>query len=179
MLNRYDFFSYSDDKNINIKMSKMINISDLHREQDKKEEARLEIYTNILDKVHQKIKLTSKTSTDKFCFFSVPTYVYGLPLFDVNNCILFLTKKLTDNGFNIRYTHPNLLLISWLEKPTKQQSNSFNSYNVNALDNFRTQHAIEYKPITEYKPTNNFVYDANSFNTLQEKANRILYNNNF
>ena len=54
----------------------MINIFDLHREQDKKEESRLEIYTNILDKVHQKIKLTSKTSADKFCFFSVPTYVY-------------------------------------------------------------------------------------------------------
>ncbi len=150
----------------------MINISDLHREQDKKEEARLEIYTNILDKVHQKIKLTSKTSADKFCFFSVPTYVYGLPLFDVNNCIIFLTKKLTDNGFNIRYTHPNLLLISWLEKPRKQSSNNFNS-----IENFKSlQPAIEYRPITEYQPTNNFVYDANSFNTLQEKANRLLYN---
>ena len=159
-------------------MSKMINIFDLHREQDKKEESRLEIYTNILDKVHQKIKLTSKTSADKFCFFSVPTYVYGLPLFDINNCIIFLTKKLTDNGFNIRYTHPNLLLISWLEKPKKQSNNNFNSFN--AIDNFRTPPpAIEYRPITEYKPTNNFVYDPNSFNTLQEKANRILYNNNF
>jgi hypothetical protein len=157
-------------------MSKMINIFDLHREQDKKEEARLEIYTNILDKVHQKIKLTSKTSADKFCFFSVPTYVYGLPLFDVNNCIIFLTKKLTDNGFNIRYTHPNLLLISWLEKPKKQPSSNFNSYN--SIENLKyIPPAIEYRPITEYKPTNNFVYDANSFNTLQEKANKILYNN--
>ena len=36
---------------------------------------------------------------------------------------------------------------------------------------------LEYKPITDYKPTNNFVYDSNSLNTLQEKANKLLFDN--
>ena len=158
-------------------MSKMININELHREQTRKDERRLEIYENILDKVHQKIKLTSRSSDDKFCFFSVPTYVYGLPLFDVNNCIIYLTQKLSDNGFDIRYTHPNLLLISWYEKPKKQPSTS-SLTGFQRIDDIRKR-ALEYKPITEYKPTNNFVYDSNSLNTLQEKANKLLYANPF
>ncbi len=158
----------------------MININELHREQNRKDEKRLEIYENILEKVHQKIRLTSKTSDDKFCFFSVPIYVYGLPLFDVNNCIIFLTKKLSDNGFDIRYTHPNLLLISWYEKPKKQVSNStyVQSYGLQKIDDLRKK-ALDYRPITDYQPTNNFVYDANSLNTLQEKANKLLYDSRF
>jgi hypothetical protein len=154
----------------------MININELHREQTKKDERRLEIYENILDKVHQKIKLTSKTSEDKFCFYSVPTYVYGLPLFDTNNCIIFLTKKLSDNGFDIRYTHPNLLLISWYEKPVKKSLPSLSGSN--KLEELRAK-ALEYRPTTDYKPTNNFIYDSNSLNTLQEKANKLLYDSRF
>jgi len=162
-------------------MSKMINIDDLHREHDKKDEMRINIYNNILEKVHQKIKFTSKTSNDKFCFFSVPIYVYGLPLFDVNNCIIFLTKKLTDNGFDIRYTHPNLLLISWLVKPKKQPTI------MSGISNLAATNRIEEikRRALEYQPKNNLIYDNtssnshnsnNSLNSLHEKANQLLFN---
>jgi hypothetical protein len=156
----------------------MINIEELHREQDKKEESRQEIYNRILEMAHQKIKLTSKISKDKFCFFSVPIFVAGLPLFNVNNCIIFLTKTLTDNGFNIRYTHPNLLLISWYEKPKKNHSNLSALPLPQRIEEARRK-ALEYKPITDYKPSNNFVYDSNSLNTLRDKANKLLFDTKF
>ena len=86
-------------------MSKMININDLHREQDKKEERRIEIYVRILDQVHQKIKLTNRSSMDKFCFFTVPTYVYGLPLFDVpDSATIFYELS------ECRKAHPNMYI---------------------------------------------------------------------
>ena len=43
-------------------MSKMINIDELHKEQDKKETNKEEIFNTILDMAHQKIKFTSKRS---------------------------------------------------------------------------------------------------------------------
>ena len=158
----------------------MLNIEELHREQDKKEQNKSEIFVTILEKVHQKIKFTSQVSKDKFCFFSVPTYVYGLPLFDINSCIIYLTKTLSDNGFDIKYTHPNLLLISWLEKPKKQPINN-SSYTTNSFQKLEDvrRRALEYRPTTEYQPSNNFVYDSNSLNTLQEKANKLLYDPRF
>jgi hypothetical protein len=163
-------------------MSKMLNIEELHREQDRKEQNKSEIFVTILEKVHQKIKFTSQVSKDKFCFYSVPTYVYGLPLFDINSCIIYLTKTLTENGFDIKYTHPNLLLISWLEKPKKAPSNVNNNYNgMNSLQKLEDvrRRALEYRPTAEYQPSNNFVYDSNSLNTLQQKANKLLYDPRF
>jgi hypothetical protein len=163
-------------------MSKMLNIEELHREQDRKEQNKSEIFVTILEKVHQKIKFTSQVSKDKFCFYSVPTYVYGLPLFDINSCIIYLTKTLTENGFDIKYTHPNLLLISWLEKPKKASSNVNNNYNgMNSLQKLEDvrRRALEYRPTAEYQPSNNFVYDSNSLNTLQQKANKLLYDPRF
>ena len=37
----------------------------------------------------------------------------GIPMFDHGACTAYLIDKLRDNGFVIRYTHPNLLFISW------------------------------------------------------------------
>ena len=37
----------------------------------------------------------------------------GVPKFDSASCIAYIIDKLQINGFNVRYTHPNLLFISW------------------------------------------------------------------
>ena len=37
----------------------------------------------------------------------------GVPRFDQALCIDYIIEKLQANGFKIRYTHPNLLFISW------------------------------------------------------------------
>ena len=37
----------------------------------------------------------------------------GVPKYDVATCISYVIGKVQDNSFNVRYTHPNLLLISW------------------------------------------------------------------
>jgi hypothetical protein len=153
-------------------MTTMINIDELHKEHDQKEEQRLNVYDQILEKVHQKIKMTNSLSKDKFCFYSVPTYVYGLPLFNTNNCIIYLTQKLTDNGFYVRYTDPNLLLISWMQKPKK------NTVSYKSIQDSKRK-ALGYRSIEDYKPSNQFVYDPNSLSSLEKKANELLFNDKF
>ena len=37
----------------------------------------------------------------------------GVPNYDKNACITYLISKLEENDFVVRYTHPNLLFISW------------------------------------------------------------------
>ena len=39
--------------------------------------------------------------------------IIGIPRYDVAACTAYLIDKLRDNGFVVRYTHPNLLFISW------------------------------------------------------------------
>ena len=100
----------------------MVNIDSLHREQQEKQERKKGIFVKILEDCHNKIKVSAKNSKDASnCFYAVPKYKFGVPLYDMRGCILFLTKSLVNNGFDVWYTHPNLLLISWKDK-TNQNS---------------------------------------------------------
>lgn len=95
-----------------------------------------------------------------FCFFKVPRYIYGLPLFDQYSCISYLVNSLSTNGFDVKYTHPNLLFISWLGKTNpKNEVKKENSYVKK-----------EYKSIDEFKPSNMLIYNNNQLNLFKNKS---------
>ena len=48
-----------------------------------------------------------------FCCFVIPEFLLGTPRYDSGACIAYIIDKLKENGFSIKYTHPNLLFISW------------------------------------------------------------------
>lgn len=71
-------------------------------------------YNTILNRIHNRIKNTSrKQLNEHYCWFVVPEMMIGVPRYDVAHCITYVMDKLEDNGFKLRYTHPNLLFISW------------------------------------------------------------------
>ena len=43
----------------------------------------------------------------------MPPFVLGLPKLDMEDCIVYLVWQLRQTGFEIRFTWPNLLYISW------------------------------------------------------------------
>ena len=94
-----------------------VNIDELHRQQKDKLERRYAIYTKILGLCHNRIKQVAQNPDNMgFCFYNIPPYVYGVPLYDTKSCVMYVVKSLVSNGFDVRYTHPNLLWISWLGK---------------------------------------------------------------
>jgi hypothetical protein len=52
-------------------------------------------------------------NSQQFCWFLVPEMLMGVPNYDKDACITYLISKLEENDFITRYTHPNLLFISW------------------------------------------------------------------
>jgi hypothetical protein len=51
---------------------------------------------------------------EQFCWFLVPETIIGVPRYDQAACVAYLIDKLQQNGFNVRYIHPNTLFISWM-----------------------------------------------------------------
>ena len=91
-----------------------INLDELFEKKQIHDLATTKNYNAILNRIHNKIKLTSRQQIDvHYCWFIVPEVMIGVPKYDVATCISYVIGKLQDNGFNIRYTHPNLILISW------------------------------------------------------------------
>ena len=94
--------------------TEQINLDDLYEKKREHDLSKLEIFNKLLNRIHTKIKMTSRQKIDEqFCWFVVPEMMLGVPKYNHSDCIAYLVDKLQHNGFAVKYTHPNLLLISW------------------------------------------------------------------
>ena len=107
-----DFFNSNDDNDDHF--NEKISLDDLYDRKREVEQQKMKIYQTILNRVHTKIKLTARQKHDEqHLFYVVPEFVLGVPRYDVGTCISYIVTKLEENGFVTKYTHPNLLFISW------------------------------------------------------------------
>ena len=117
-----------------------ISLDELYTRTKDVEDLRLRVYKKILNRAHQKIKFTSRQrDTGHFCFFIVPEFLVGTPRYDSAACIAYVMDKLTQNGFMVKYTHPNLLFISWQHYIPKYQRQNFKKKYGYSIDGFGNQ----------------------------------------
>lgn len=91
-----------------------LNLDELYEQKKQEDLAKLYTFNRILTRVHDKIKVASRQkNSQQFCWFLVPEMLVGVPNYDKNACITYIISKLEENDFIVRYTHPNLLFISW------------------------------------------------------------------
>lgn len=109
-------------------MSSMLNINSLHDEILERESKKELIYEDVFKKVVDKIKYTNKKSNDCFLMYSCPTFIYGIPRYELQPCLAYIMKKLTDKYFRVTYHAPNILFISWQHLPPKSTSNNHLAY---------------------------------------------------
>uniref|UniRef100_A0A6C0HWL8 Uncharacterized protein n=1 Tax=viral metagenome TaxID=1070528 RepID=A0A6C0HWL8_9ZZZZ len=94
--------------------SEKLNIDDLYEKKKQYDLSKLALYNKILNRIHVRIKTTARQKIDEqYCWFIVPEVIIGVPKYDNGLCIAYLIDKLKENGFNVKYMHPNLLLIAW------------------------------------------------------------------
>jgi hypothetical protein len=130
----------------------------------------------------------------------VPQYLFGEALYDQGHCIAFVISKLEENGFHVRYLHPNTLFISWdhwvpsyvrneikkkmgivinergevVKDGEPQTEDMFNRNMITSANNgpatAATTKEKNYTPIKQYKPTGNLVYDSDIFEKIEKKV---------
>ena len=96
-------------------MSSQLDINSLFESTNQKTLRRLETYDSILKKCHTRIKYYSKFEKTT-CFFAIPEFLIGVPLYDVVELRTYMMNSLEKNGFKLMYLHPNWLMIDWTEK---------------------------------------------------------------
>ena len=93
-------------------MSTKLNLDELYEAKKESDLAILKTYNTLLERTHKHIKVASRQKIE-CCWYVVPEFLLGVPLYDVRSCIAYIIHELEENGFNVKYTHPNLLFISW------------------------------------------------------------------
>jgi len=88
--------------------------SALYSQQAKRDATRIKIYNSVLTHIYNKIKAISKIpENERTLLYIVPEFIPGTPRIDVGDCVLYLVWNLRNVGYNVIYTHPNCLFISW------------------------------------------------------------------
>jgi hypothetical protein len=175
-----------------------INIDDLYEKKHQRDQKQLAIFNKLLNRVHKRIKFTSHNkSNDRHIWFTVPEYIFGEPVYDQGECIGYLVVKLEENGFHVRYMHPNTLFISWenwvpsyvrneikkktgrvvdekgnlIEKDDEQDPDSKLLNDKNGGSGPNQKGKKEYTPINQYRPTGQLVYNPEMLENLEKKIN--------
>ena len=120
---------------------------------------RMELYDSILKKCHSRILYNSGLQRT-YCFYQIPEFVIGIPLYDIIELRNYVMNSLKTNGFEILYIEPNWLFIYWNVKGAKSLTK-----NNNVTKKINT----EYKSTDTYKPSGNLIYDDESLMNMKDK----------
>jgi hypothetical protein len=96
---------------------------DLFDKRSKRDFARLRAYNQLLEQIYHRIYASSQLSGNTASItYSVPPFILGLPKLDLQDTIVYLVLQLRNGGYEVRYTYPNLLWISWKHHETEYLS---------------------------------------------------------
>lgn len=88
--------------------------SQLYDKRRSKDAARLRAYNKILEQIYNRIRVISQLpSSQCYLLYTVPPFILGLPKIDLEDCVVYLIHQLRHTGYEVRYTPPNMLYISW------------------------------------------------------------------
>ena len=160
--------------------SEKLNIDELYEKKRQYDLSKLNLFNKILNRIHVRIKTTSRQKVDEqFCWFIVPEIIIGVPKYDQPACIAYLIDKLKQNGFNIKYIHPNTLFISWshwvpsyVRTELKNKTGIIvNEYGVKMDETNDETRMLK----NETTNINNFVLNLKPNETLQKEKNKKDY----
>ena len=178
--------------------SEKINIDELYEKKRQIDLNKLELFKKILNRIHIRIKTTSKQNVhEKFCWFVIPEIIIGVPKYDQSGCIAYIMDTLQTNGFQVKYFHPNTIFISWnhwvpsyvRNEIKKKTGIIINEYGERIEDDKLVDDACvddndeqlhqggiqqiknskKFTPINSYKPSGKFVYSEDLLNKIENK----------
>ena len=129
---------------------------------------------------YQKILNTNKKSDDYNCTFVVPNVVFGLPLYNVGDCITFIMDRLVEKGFEIYFALPTTIHISW--KPTDYNQNVYNTNSNHSNQSNHSNHSNQLEYYNTLQNQNQLIVKYNGSNTglndkSYKKENKFQNNN--
>lgn len=104
----------------------MLHVNDVMKTLNRKSDSHKLTFNKILEKCNRAIERSAFIKNTS-CFYEVPEFHIGSPLYNINDCVNYLHDALVNNGFLVKYFFPNIFYISWnneeIEKEKHEQQN--------------------------------------------------------
>ena len=141
-----------------------LNINDLYDSINNKNFKRLKKFDDILVQIHRRIKYHAELE-QTFCIYVIPEFIFGIPLYNINDLKNYIMETLKKNGFKLMYFHPNTIFISW-DVANKLQNKGEKKRKIIIIN--------KYRMIDDYNPNGKFVYNENTLMNIRDKSKNLL-----
>jgi len=142
-----------------------LNMKELYSTINEKTLKRMEIYDDVLKKCHLRIKYNSSLERT-YCFYQIPEFIIGVPLYDTNEMRTYVMNSLKNNGFEFLYIDPNWLFIHWGHHGLDKLANASLPSEI-----IKKEKDKNYKSVDNYKPTGSLIYDES---TMMDLSNKLI-----
>ena len=103
----------------------VLNPSQLYKEEAKRDATRIRIYNMVLSQIYNKVKAIARIpGNERSLMYVIPEFIPGTPRFDLGDATIYVVWNLRNAGYEVSYTYPNLLVISWRSYDSKYQEHT-------------------------------------------------------
>jgi len=140
-----------------------LNIKDLYTSAKKTELEKYKLFDSIIKKCHNRIKLNADNK-QTHCFYQIPPFIFGKPLYDIDELKEYVSKSLKLNGFEIK-DYPNYYIyINWdITKPAVKENKKV-----------KKKEDKSFRVIEDYNPSGMFVNNQKALMSINEKSIKML-----
>ena len=158
-----------------------LSVQDIVKTFQQKSERRQLCFEKIIENVFKRIEKSVVLSRFA-CLYEVPEFMLGFPLYDLNECVVYILQQLHKNGFIVRYFFPRVLHISWETQEVKDKTLSENLRKLNLSNMIGVPPlSIPYTgnlpvPAIGSQSPNHHNHHHNNYNTSIQQNHNIGYN---
>ena len=140
-----------------------LNITELYTVAKKKELEKYKLFDSVLKKCHKKIK--SHANNKKIeCYYNIPQFVFGEPLYNIDELKDYIIKSLKMNGLHIKGLENYWIYINWdITKPEVKENKKI-----------KKKDDKSYRVVEDYNPSGLFVNNQKALMSINEKSIKML-----
>jgi len=138
-----------------------LNIHKLYESSKRKELKKFETFDKILQRCHNKITLYADNRKTE-CVYEIPSFIIGVPLYNINELSEYLISSLNKNGFILKVLQQNYIIISWDIKNKKN------------LKVKKEKVKEDFRFVEDYNPSGSFIINERAMMDMKEKSIKML-----
>lgn len=100
---------------------KALCVKDIAKTFEKKSERKKQCFEKIMELCYKRIEKCVGMNAYA-CFYLVPEFVLGYPIYNLNEAVAYVLQQLQKNGFLVKYFFPRSLHISWETQEVKNKN---------------------------------------------------------
>jgi hypothetical protein len=100
-----------------------LSVYKLNKIRDSIHNKKIRVYDYIYSQIESIIEKQVKND-ESSCYYKVPPFILGYPLYDINEMISYIINELIKNGFNSYLVQDNIIFITWNLNETVNEINN-------------------------------------------------------